>query len=215
MTHNLWLAAAVAAARFATALLSSIAGFGGGVLLMPVFVAVSGPRDLEIVGRTVRLNPAQAAELAAVLKPAGAQHPWPDEIGADHWGHRAKRSRSSTSDRLLWPRRRLPPPSKATVPAILCGSIVYGRRTYIRASVDARVPLTGSAWSTTGTRQQRRGVVPAAPVTVWCLVRWVLGPERSPSAASALEKPGALPFIAANEEYRYVFPRWRQRAHRC
>ena len=86
---------------------------------------------------------------------------------------------------------------------------------YIRASVDARVPLTGSAWSTTGTRQQRRGVVPAAPVTVWCLVRWVLGPERSPSAASALEKPGALPFIAANEEYRYVFPRWRQRAPRC
>lgn len=98
--------------------------------------------DLEIVGRTVPLNPAQAAELAAVLKPAGAQHPWPDEVGADHWGHRAQKVRSSRSDRLLWPRWRLTPPTKATVTAILCGSIVYGR-TYIRASVDALIPLTG------------------------------------------------------------------------
>jgi hypothetical protein len=63
--------------------------------------------------------------------------------------------------------------------------------------------------------EYRAGVLPAAPVTVWCLVRWVLGPARSPSAASALEKPGAFPFIATNEEYRYVFPRWRHRAPRC
>jgi hypothetical protein len=115
--------------------------------------------DLEIVGCTVPLNPTQAAELAAVLKPAGAQHPWPEEFGADHWGHRAQKVRSSWSDRLLWPRWRLTPPSQATVTAILCGSIVYGR-TCIRASAGARVPLTGSAWSTTGTRQERRGVVP-------------------------------------------------------
>jgi uncharacterized membrane protein YfcA len=40
MTHDLWLVTAVAAACFATALLSAIAGFGGGVLLLPVFVAV-------------------------------------------------------------------------------------------------------------------------------------------------------------------------------
>lgn len=46
---------------------------------------------LEIVGRTVPLNPTQAAELAAMLKPAGARHPWPDEIGAGYWGRDAKK----------------------------------------------------------------------------------------------------------------------------
>ena len=49
MTHDLWLATAVAAACFATALLSAIAGFGGGVLLLPVFVAVFGARDAVAV----------------------------------------------------------------------------------------------------------------------------------------------------------------------
>lgn len=47
--------------------------------------------DLEIVGRTVPLNPAQADELAAVLKPAGDRHPWPDEISAGYWGRGAKK----------------------------------------------------------------------------------------------------------------------------
>jgi len=47
--------------------------------------------ELEIIGRTVPLNPTQAAELAAILKPAGARHPWPDEIGADYWGRDAKK----------------------------------------------------------------------------------------------------------------------------
>jgi hypothetical protein len=45
--------------------------------------------DLEIIGQTVPLNPAQAAELARALKPAGVRHPWPDEIGAGHWGRGA------------------------------------------------------------------------------------------------------------------------------
>jgi hypothetical protein len=57
-------------------------------------VAVCGRyrgRDLEIVGRTVPLNPTQATELAAALKPAGARHPWPDEIGPGHWGRGAKK----------------------------------------------------------------------------------------------------------------------------
>jgi ATP-dependent DNA ligase len=48
-------------------------------------------RDLEIVGRTVPLDPAQANELAAVLKPAGDRHPWPDEISAGYWGRGAKK----------------------------------------------------------------------------------------------------------------------------
>jgi ATP-dependent DNA ligase len=48
-------------------------------------------RDLEIVGRTVPLTPPQAAEVAAAVTPAGARHPWPDEIGAGHWGRGAKK----------------------------------------------------------------------------------------------------------------------------
>lgn len=47
--------------------------------------------DLEIVGRTVPLNSAQADELAAVLKPACDRHPWPDEISAGYWGRGAKK----------------------------------------------------------------------------------------------------------------------------
>jgi uncharacterized membrane protein YfcA len=49
VAHDLWLAAAVGATCFATALLSSVAGFGGGVLLLPAFVAVFGPRDAVAV----------------------------------------------------------------------------------------------------------------------------------------------------------------------
>jgi hypothetical protein len=49
--------------------------------------------DLEIVGRTVPLNPAQAKELAAVLKSAGDRHPWPDEIGAGYWAAAPRRFR--------------------------------------------------------------------------------------------------------------------------
>src|SRR4051812_10501739 len=45
VTHHLGLAALVIAASFGAALLSAVAGFGGGVLLLPVFVAVFGPRD--------------------------------------------------------------------------------------------------------------------------------------------------------------------------
>ena len=47
--YDPWVAAAVAAACFATALLSAIAGFGGGALLLPVFVAVFGARDAVAV----------------------------------------------------------------------------------------------------------------------------------------------------------------------
>jgi hypothetical protein len=39
-----------------------------------------------VVGRTVALKPEQAAQLAAVLTPARAGHPWPDEITSYRWG---------------------------------------------------------------------------------------------------------------------------------
>ncbi|MGY1815772.1 ATP-dependent DNA ligase [Blastococcus sp. SYSU D00820] len=42
--------------------------------------------ELVVVGRTSPLSPAQSAELAAVLTPAGPQHPWPDRIGTGHFG---------------------------------------------------------------------------------------------------------------------------------
>ncbi|SDR75801.1 Sulfite exporter TauE/SafE [Actinopolymorpha singaporensis] len=45
----------VIAATFATALLSAIAGFGGGVLLLPVFVAVFGAREAVAILTVVQL----------------------------------------------------------------------------------------------------------------------------------------------------------------
>ena len=44
--------------------------------------------ELRIVGRSVALTSAQAEELAAALTPVNpaAAHPWPDEIGAGHFG---------------------------------------------------------------------------------------------------------------------------------
>ncbi len=42
--------------------------------------------ELVVVGRTSPLSPPQAEELAAVLTPAGADHPWPDRIGTGRFG---------------------------------------------------------------------------------------------------------------------------------
>lgn len=44
--------------------------------------------ELVIVGRTVPLSSAQSEQLAAVLSPAGPDHPWPDEISSQRWGGR-------------------------------------------------------------------------------------------------------------------------------
>lgn len=46
---ELWVPLLLVAAAFGTAVLSAVAGFGGGVLLLPVFVAVFGPRDAVAV----------------------------------------------------------------------------------------------------------------------------------------------------------------------
>jgi ATP-dependent DNA ligase len=42
--------------------------------------------ELVVVGRTSPLNPQQSAELAAVLSPAGDDHPWPERIGTGAFG---------------------------------------------------------------------------------------------------------------------------------
>lgn len=42
--------------------------------------------ELVVVGRTSPLDPRQSAELAAVLTPAGDEHPWPDRIGTGRFG---------------------------------------------------------------------------------------------------------------------------------
>ncbi|WP_278246975.1 ATP-dependent DNA ligase [Klenkia brasiliensis] len=42
--------------------------------------------ELRVVGRSTPLNRAQAAELAAVLVPAGEEHPWPERIGSGAFG---------------------------------------------------------------------------------------------------------------------------------
>ena len=42
--------------------------------------------ELVVVGRTSPLATAQAAELAAVLRPAGDDHPWPERIGTGRFG---------------------------------------------------------------------------------------------------------------------------------
>ena len=42
--------------------------------------------ELVVVGRTSPLSPAQSAELAAFLRPAGPEHPWPERIGTGRFG---------------------------------------------------------------------------------------------------------------------------------
>ncbi len=42
--------------------------------------------ELVVVGRTSPLTAQQAAELAAVLTPAGDDHPWPERIGTGRFG---------------------------------------------------------------------------------------------------------------------------------
>ena len=42
--------------------------------------------ELVVVGRTSPLSPRQSAELAATLRPAADDHPWPDRIGTGRFG---------------------------------------------------------------------------------------------------------------------------------
>jgi ATP-dependent DNA ligase len=59
-----------------------------GPISRPESVVAGVMRDgvLVIAGRSVPLSAAQAASLAAVLVPSGAEHPWPDTIAANRFG---------------------------------------------------------------------------------------------------------------------------------
>jgi ATP-dependent DNA ligase len=65
-----------------------LAGGVIGTIERPSQLVAGRYRDGEIVvvGRTSPLSPAQSAELAAVLTPAGADHPWPERIGTGAFG---------------------------------------------------------------------------------------------------------------------------------
>jgi ATP-dependent DNA ligase len=65
-----------------------IAGGVIGTLERPSQLVAGRYRDgeLVVVGRTSPLSPRQAEELAAVLTPAGDDHPWPDRIGTGRFG---------------------------------------------------------------------------------------------------------------------------------
>jgi ATP-dependent DNA ligase len=65
-----------------------LAGGVIGTLEQPSQLVAGRYRDgeLVVVGRTSPLSPAQSAELAAVLRPAGDDHPWPDRIGTGRFG---------------------------------------------------------------------------------------------------------------------------------
>lgn len=65
-----------------------IAGGVIGSLERPSQLVAGRYRDgeLVVVGRTSPLDARQAAELAAVLSPAGDDHPWPERIGTGRFG---------------------------------------------------------------------------------------------------------------------------------
>jgi hypothetical protein len=69
-----------------------IVGAVTGPITQPTAVIAAVQRDgeLVIVGRTAPLSPAQSRDLAAHLSPAGADHPWPDEIGSGVFGYRQR-----------------------------------------------------------------------------------------------------------------------------
>ena len=58
-----------------------------GPITAPDAVVAGLYRDgaLVIAGRSVPLTPAQSRSLAAVLTPAGTEHPWPDSILANRF----------------------------------------------------------------------------------------------------------------------------------
>ena len=62
-----------------------------GTLRHPEVLVVGRYRgeELEVIGRTVKLNDDQAGEIGKLLRPAGARHPWPDQIST-HWGKGTK-----------------------------------------------------------------------------------------------------------------------------
>jgi ATP-dependent DNA ligase len=69
----------------------AIIGAVTGTLRRPEILVVGRYRgdELEVVGRTVKLTEDQSAAIGKLLKPAGARHPWPDQLST-HWGRGSK-----------------------------------------------------------------------------------------------------------------------------
>jgi ATP-dependent DNA ligase len=69
----------------------AIVGAVTGSLKRPEVLVVGRYRgkELEMVGRTVKLTEAQSTAIGKLLKPAGVRHPWPDQIST-HWGRTSK-----------------------------------------------------------------------------------------------------------------------------
>jgi len=80
----------------------AIVGAVTGILRAPEVLVVGRYRGkvLEVIGRTVKLKDEQAAAIGKLLKPAGARHPWPDEI-ATHWGKGNKTPLIKVQPRLV------------------------------------------------------------------------------------------------------------------
>jgi ATP-dependent DNA ligase len=80
----------------------AIVGAVTGSLRAPEVLVVGRYRGkvLEVVGRTVPLKDEQSAAIGKLLKPAGARHPWPDEI-ATHWGKGSKTPLVKVQPRLV------------------------------------------------------------------------------------------------------------------
>lgn len=51
-----------------------------------IVVGLMADGVLTIVGKSTPLSTSQARSLAAVLTPAGADHPWPDEVSSSRFG---------------------------------------------------------------------------------------------------------------------------------
>ncbi len=69
----------------------AIVGAVTGSLQCPEILVVGQYRgkELEVVGRTVKLTETQSAAIGQLLKAAGARHPWRDQIST-HWGRGSK-----------------------------------------------------------------------------------------------------------------------------
>ena len=65
---------------------NALIAHGEEIILPPDATAVQYEGELVVVGRTSPLTAVQAEELAAVLTPAGNDHPWPERIGTGRFG---------------------------------------------------------------------------------------------------------------------------------
>jgi hypothetical protein len=125
----------------------AIIGAVPGSLRRPEVLVVGRYRgnELDIVGRTVKLNDEQSTGLGKLLRPAGSGHPWPDEISTAP-GAKAPRPRSSGSN-PNWSWKS--PPTRRCKPAatgIRCAWFGTGPTSHRATSSLCRLSDHLSAW---------------------------------------------------------------------